>query len=159
MDYMFVPGFLGTRAPFYMDFVTLIVAFLPFLVALAIFLAKKGLVRTHIIFQLLLFFFSLVVVGYFEYGVRVDGGYEKFAGESSLPEGFIFGFLLLHIGISILTTIWWFKTIWTAIRDYRRKLLPGAKSYSHLRSGKLTALGIFLTAFTGIWVYLFLFVF
>ena len=159
MDYMFVPGFLGTRAPFYMDFVTLIVAFLPFLVALAIFFAKKRLIRTHIISQLLLFLFSLIVVSYFEYGVRIDGGFEKFVKGSSLPEGFIFGFLLFHIGISILTTIWWFKTIWTGIRDYQRKVLPGEQSYRHLQSGKLTAAGIFLTAFTGIWVYLFLFVF
>lgn len=37
MNYMFEAGFLGTRAPFFMDMVTLIVAGLPLLVAAAIF--------------------------------------------------------------------------------------------------------------------------
>jgi len=41
MNYMFQPGFLGTRAPFFMDFVTLIVAFLPLLIGVAIWTAPR----------------------------------------------------------------------------------------------------------------------
>ncbi|MDQ7067856.1 MAG: hypothetical protein Q9M40_07695 [Sulfurimonas sp.] len=41
MNYMFESGFLGTKAPFFMDFVTLLVALLPVLVYGAILLAKK----------------------------------------------------------------------------------------------------------------------
>jgi putative membrane protein len=43
MEYMFEVGFLGTRAPFFMDTVTLIVALLPLLIALAVTLAKGSL--------------------------------------------------------------------------------------------------------------------
>ncbi len=159
MEYMFVPGFLGTRAPFYMDFVTLIVSFLPFLVALAIFFAKKKFIKLHIASQLLLFVFSVVIVSYFEYGIRADGGFEKFVKGSSLSENFIFGFLLFHIAISLFTTIWWTKTIWTGLRDYRQKILPGPASHRHAQSGRLSMIGVSLTAFTGLWVYLFLFLF
>ena len=159
MAYMFVPGFLGTRAPFYMDFVTLIVAFLPFLVALAVFFARRGFVRTHVVFQLFLFLFSIVVIGYFEYGVRLDGGFEKFAKQSSVPEGFLVAFLLFHIAVSLLTIVWWVKSIVTGLRDYLGGKLPGPASRRHFQSGRLTIVGIALTAFTGIWIYLFLFLF
>ena len=159
MEYMFVPGFLGTRAPFYMDFVTLIVALLPSLVALGVFIVRRGFVKTHIVFQLFLFLFSIVIIGYFEYGVRLDGGFEKFAKQSSIPEGFLTAFLLFHIIVSLLMLVWWVKTIVTGMRDYFGGRLPGTASYRHFQSGRLTIVGIALSAFTGIWVYLFLFVF
>ena len=159
MEYMFTEGFLGTRAPLFMDFVTLIVAFLPLLVVLAIYSAKKGYIRIHILLQLSLFLFSVVVVSYFEYGVRVDGGFAKFARESSIPEWFNLSFLIFHIAISLLTSIWWAKTIWTGLRDYRKKVLPGSASPRHIRSGRLAAAGIALTSLTGVWVYLLLFLF
>ena len=41
LGYMFESGFFGTRAPFFMDIVTLIVALLPFLVAVAISFARN----------------------------------------------------------------------------------------------------------------------
>ena len=53
MDYMFQPGFLGTKAPFFMDFVTIIVAALPLLVAIAIYFAKKetGVNKYFLVFR------------------------------------------------------------------------------------------------------------
>ena len=54
MEYMFQPGFLGTRAPFFMDFVTIIVTLLPLLVGFAILLAKKKMFKLHIASQLFL---------------------------------------------------------------------------------------------------------
>ena len=47
MDYIFQTGFLGTRAPLFMDIVSVIVAALPFLIYGAISLAKKGNYSAH----------------------------------------------------------------------------------------------------------------
>lgn len=152
---MFETGFLGTRAPFFMDFVTLIVALLPFLMAFAIWFAKKRLMTLHKVSQLILFVVSLIVVGYFEYGVRVGGGVAAFAKESSLSQNFLLGFLIFHIIISIATVVWWTKTL---IGGFKANSTQGA-SAQHRKDGMRTMLGVFLTSLTGVWVYLFLFVY
>ena len=159
MDYMFEAGFLGTRAPFFMDFVTLIVALLPFLMAFAIWFAKKKMFTLHKASQLILFIVSLIVVGYFEYGVRVGGGFEAFVKESSLSMSFLFGFLIFHIIIAIVTVIWWAKTIIQGMKSDKDGSLPGRASMQHRKDGMRTMVGVFLTSFTGIWVYLFLFLY
>lgn len=159
MEYMFQAGFLGTRAPLFMDFVTIIVALLPLLIAIAIYFAKKKQIKLHLASQLFLYLFSLLVVGYFEYGVRFGGGFEMFAKESSLSPTFLFGFLLFHIAISLLTVVWWTKTLIGGMRAYRAGTLPGETSRAHQKSGLQTAAGIFMTSLTGVWVYLFLFVY
>jgi len=159
MEYMFQPGFLGTRAPFFMDFVTIIVTFLPLLIMLAVLLAKKKMFKLHIAAQIFLFIFSFIVISYFEYGVRVDGGFEAFVKESSLPEQFIYYFLIFHIVVSIFTLVWWSRTLITGMIAYRNNRLPGSLSATHKRLGIQSAWGIFLTSLTGLWVYLFLFVF
>ena len=159
MEYMFQPGFLGTRAPFFMDFVTLIVALLPFLLVLAILFARKRQFKLHLVSQLFLYLFSVTVVGYFEYGVRVGGGFEAFAEGSSLSKSFLFEFLLLHIGISLVTVVWWTKTLIFGIKSYRNNTLPGKVSVTHRRDGLLSSVGIVLTSLSGVWVYLFLFVY
>ena len=71
LDYMFHQGFFGTRAPFFMDIVTLIVAVLPFLVMGAILLAKNRHYRAHAYTQISIFAVSVIVVSYFEYGAVV----------------------------------------------------------------------------------------
>ena len=63
---MFQPGFLGTKAPFFMDFVTLIVAFLPLLVGIAISFARSRKYKLHSTVQILIFIISVLVVSYFE---------------------------------------------------------------------------------------------
>jgi putative membrane protein len=159
MDYMFSPGFLGTKAPFFMDFVTLIVTLLPFLVVVAIYFAKRGKLKLHVVSQLFLYILSVIVVSYFEYGVRIGGGFETFAKESSLSKTFLFEFLLLHIVISVVTVFWWTKTIISGMKAYRAETLPGKTSVSHRKAGLQSTVGIFLTSLTGLWVYLFLFVY
>lgn len=159
MEYMFEVGFLGTRAPLFMDVVTLIVALLPMLIYIAIILAKRKRYKLHIASQLFLYFFSVIVVSYFEYGVRVGGGFEAYAKNSSLSYDFLFGFLIFHIAISTVTLIWWSATIMLGLREFSIDNLPGKRSIFHRRLGLQSAVGIFLTSLTGIWVYLFLFVY
>ena len=158
MDYMFQSGFLGTRAPFFMDFVTLVVACLPLFVGLAISFAKKRNYRLHSLIQVIIFVLSLLIIGYFEYGVRLGGGYEFFVKNTHVSHNYLFAVLVIHIIISVLTLGIWISTLIHAKKDYENGL-PGPHSRIHKKAGLRTFTGIVLTSLTGIWVYLLLFVF
>jgi len=160
MEYMFQPGFLGTRAPFFMDFVTLIVSLLPLLVGVAIAFAKRHNYTLHGLLQTVVFLVSVVVVGYFEYGIRLAGGYEAFVKHTHVSHDYLLAVLVVHIVISVLTLGIWVSTLLQAYKGSRRGgILPGVDSYAHKRAGMRTFVGIVLTSLTGIWVYLLLFVF
>lgn len=159
MDYMFAAGFLGTKAPFFMDFVTIVVALLPFLVWFGVGLIRKGYYAFHQFYQITLFVLSLLVVGWFEYGVRVGGGFNAFIEGNPRSVTAMLIILIVHIVISTATTIYWAKTLWQAYRHYHDGSLPGGFSVRHIARAKLTLVGIFLTALTGVWVYLMLFVY
>ena len=148
MNYMFENGFLGTRAPLFMDFVTIIVAFLPLLVALAILLAKNKKYKAHGLAQTILFIISIIVVSYFEYGVRLAGGFKNFMDGSGVDYSYALIVLIVHIIIATSTLVLWIMTMYKAV-----------KKKPHKSIGMKTYLGIFLTSATGIWVYMLLFVY
>jgi len=159
MDYMFETGFLGTRAPFFMDFVTLIVALLPLLVLIAISFAKRKSYKLHALVQAFIFIVSVVVVGYFEYGIRLGGGFKAFIKGSSISHDYALWVLIIHIVIATLTLILWTKILMQASREKKQFKLPGQYSIKHKKSGIHTFIAISLTSFSGIWVYLLLFVY
>jgi len=160
MEYMFQPGFLGTKAPFFMDFVTLVVSLLPFLVGLAISFARRGYDRLHAVMQGWIFVVSVTVVGYFEYGVRLGGGYEAFVQNTHVSHRYLLTVLVIHIIIAVLTVGVWASTLLRAYKESKRGgMLPGVGSLAHKRAGMRTFAGIVLTSLTGIWVYLLLFLF
>ncbi len=159
MNYMFQPGFLGTKAPFFMDFVTLIVALLPLLVGIAISFAKNKNYTLHARVQWLIFIVSVTVVSYFEYGVRLGGGYETFVKNTHVSHNYLFAVLVVHIVISVLTLGIWISTLFRARSDASQGGLPGNYSKTHKKAGMRTFIGIVLTSLSGIWVYLLLFVF
>ena len=159
MDYMFQNGFLGTRAPFFMDFVMIIVALLPPLVMGAISMAKVKEYKLHAITQNIIFLISVIVVGYFEYGVRAGGGFKTFMEESHVSHNYSLYVLIFHIIIAVISLVIWVRTLWLAQSSNQNKNLPGNYSEVHKRAGQLTFLGILMTSFTGIWVYLLLFVY
>jgi len=151
MDYMFDIGFLGTRAPFFMDFVTLIVALLPFLVAGAIYLAKIKKYKLHALAQTTIFIFAVVVLVYFEIGVRVGGGFNAFMEGSQVSHGYAFFVLMLHIAIAVATILIWGTSLFRAKKFLATKV--------HKLLGQISFVGILLTSLSGIWVYFLLFVF
>ena len=157
MDYMFQPGFLGTRAPFFMDFVMIMVALLPMLVALAISFAKKKNYRLHALVQTIIFVVAVIVVSYFEYGVRAGGGYEGFVKGSSVSHNYAFYVLIFHIIVSTIGFGVWVHTLVSARRDSKKHTLPGIYSPVHKKAGIRAFIWIVLTAITGIWVYILLF--
>jgi putative membrane protein len=159
MDYIFQAGFLGTRAPLFMDIVSVIVAALPFLIYGAITLAKKKNYSAHESVQKLLFITSVIVVGFFEYGVRMEGGYKNLMEGSSVSHDYLLYVLVFHIIISVITLFLWVMTLYRAKRYKKQSTLPGLYSTSHKKDGQWTFIGIILTMLTGAWVYMLLFVF
>ena len=149
--YMFQSGFLGTRAPFFMDLVTLIVSLLPFLVVATISFARNRHYKTHAYLQIFIFAFSVIVLSYFEYGVRAGGGFDAFMKDSRVSYDYAFIVLVFHIIISIITIIFWGTTIFRS-----KKLLQLGK---HRKMGLITFVGVLLTSLTGIWVYFLMFVY
>ena len=151
MDYMFQAGFLGTRAPIFMDIVTLIVSLLPFLMMGVISLARSKKYKLHALFQKILFLVSVVVLTYFETGVRMVGGFETFMKDSGVEHDYALIVLIFHITISVITLIIWVTTLIMAKKQLQLN--------KHKQAGKLTFLGVTLTSLTGIWVYLLMFVY
>lgn len=151
LGYMFEAGFLGTRAPFFMDFVTLIVALLPFLVALAISFARRKNYKAHSYAQVFIFAFSVIVLFYFEFGVRLGGGFDSFMKGSHVSHDYALFVLIFHIIISLITIVFWGIAIFMA-----KKLLQLGK---HRKVGLITFIGVVLTSLTGIWVYFLMFVY
>ncbi len=154
----FKSGFLGTRAPLFMDITTLIVALLPLLLGIAISFAKKGNYKRHALFQIFIYIVSVVVVAYFEIGVRLAGGYKGLLDGSSVSHNYLLIVLITHIIIATVTLIVWSYIVIKSYIDYNKRL-PGVKSSAHKKLGVKTFILIFLTAFSGIWVYLLLFVY
>jgi putative membrane protein len=159
LNYMFELGFFGTRAPFFMDFVTLIVALLPFLVFGAIALTRKKQYNLHVLAQKIIFIVSVVVVGYFEYGVRLGGGFASFVEGSGVSYAYAMYVLLFHVAIAVSALVIWTYTLFKAQSTYKAATLPGESSHSHKKWGMLTFVGIILTSVTGIWVYCILFIY
>lgn len=159
MEYMFQAGFLGTRAPFFMDIVTLIVAALPLLVFGAILLARKGYPKLHMLAQNIIFFVSLIVIGYFEAGVRVGGGFDAFVSGAGVSYNLALWVLIVHIIIAIVTLYFWTLTMIGANMQYAKKELPGKYSLGHRLLAIKATLGIIFTSFSGILVYVLLFVY
>jgi len=159
MDYMLQAGFLGTRAPFFMDFVMIMVALLPLLVLAAVTMAKVKSYKLHAFTQSLIFILSVIVLSYFEYGVRAGGGFKNFMKGSHVAHNYALYVLVFHIVIAIISLILWMITLWKARQATKAETLPGSASLAHKKAGQLTFISIWLTAFTGIWVYLLLFVY
>jgi putative membrane protein len=158
-NYMFEAGFLGTKAPFFMDVVTLIVAILPLLIYSVILLARKKYFRAHIICQNIIFAISIIVIAYFEIGVRVGGGFNEFMTETTVSYTYALIVLIVHIIIATLTLINWTVTIIKGNYNYNKGTLPGRFSSAHKLSALKTFTGIILTSFSAMWVYLLLFVY
>ena len=151
LEFMNQAGFFGTRAPLFMDIVSLIVILLPFLMLGIISLARIKNYKLHALFQGILFVFSVFVLTFFEIGVRFVGGFSSFIEGSGVGHNYAFIVLIFHIAISVITLI-----IWTTTLLMAKKQLQLNK---HKRAGWLTFTGVVMVVLTGGWVYILLFVY
>jgi putative membrane protein len=152
---MFETGFLGTRALWFMDVVTLWFGALPFLMGAAIYLAMRKRYTEHMRFQMVLFVITLIMVVLFEVGVRVSGGFVAYAEQSGVSFGVLATVLAIHIVIAVAAVGIWAWLLIDSLRDYRaRNEVPP----SHKNYGKLVYAGMTVTSFLGVMIYLLLFV-
>ena len=151
LELMNLPGFFGTRAPLFMDIVSLIVAALPFLMLGIIFLARMKNYKLHALLQGVLYVVSVLVLTFFEIGVRFVGGFKSFMEGSGVGHDYAFIVLIFHIMVSVITLI-----IWTTTLLMAKKQLQLNK---HKRAGWFTFIGVTMTMLTGGWVYMILFVY
>jgi putative membrane protein len=152
---MFGSGFLGTSAPFYMDFITVYFAILPVLMFLSITFAMKKKYEKHFMSQLVLFGVTLVVVVIFEVGVRVSDGFVEFMKNAHVSYGFMITFLIVHVSIALASVVLWSALLYGAVKSY--KLENNGVSASHKKVGKLVFLGITMASYMGVGVYYLLF--
>jgi putative membrane protein len=152
---MFETGFLGTSAPFYMDLVTFYFGILPLLMGIAIFMAVKKRYELHYKMQLSIFVLTLLVVGVFEVGVRISGGFSAFMEQSNANTTFMIIFLLVHILIALATVVLYSILIYSAIKQFRLNSAPIVQS--HKKLGMIVFLGMSITSFMGVMIYYLLF--
>jgi len=152
---MFENGFLGTSAPFYMDLSTLYFATLPILMATALFLAIKKLFKAHAYAQMGLFILTIVVVLYFEIGVRLDGGYFAYIEKTSLPKDKMAVYMVIHIFIALISTLLWG---YHTIRSFKEFVKTKSVYTNHKVVGRLIFAGMTITSVMGVGVYWLLFV-
>jgi len=155
---MFTAGFLGTRAPLFMDVVTIYFALLPILVAFSVYLAVKKQYTLHFKSQMFIFVLSMVMVVVFEIGVRIDGGFNAYMQESSLSFGWVLLYLVIHILFALLTVVAWGITIYSSYKAFR---LEGASSpyfAEHRKRARWVFLAIFITSLMGCSMYPILFI-
>jgi len=152
----FEPGFLGTRAAFYMDVVTLYFALLPFLLAFSIRQAVVGNITLHYKSQMVILGLTVVMVLIFEIGVRLGGGFVEYVKMSSVSYDFLLLFLAVHILIALLAVGGWIYLIITSYQTYVQEGKEGMGK--HRRMGRWIFGALTLTSVMGCSIYLFLFV-
>ncbi len=152
---MFELGFLGTRAAFYMDLVTVYFAILPFLLALSIRQAVIGNISMHYKSQMAILALTVVMVLIFEIGVRISGGFSEYVKASPVSYDFLLFFLLVHILVAFLSVVGWIYLIVTSYRTYVKEGREGMKK--HRKMGKWIFASLTLTSIMGCSIYVFLF--
>ena len=153
---LFSEGFLGTSAPFYLDFATVYFALLPFLLAFSIYLATKKEYKKHFISQAIILGVTLVVVVIFEIGVRIDGGFLEYSKNSNISYDFLLTFLIIHILIAIFAVGGWLYLFISTYKAYKNNSLDTKK---HKKIGKAIFIALTISSIMGIFIYLFLFSF
>lgn len=156
---MFEIGFLGTRAPLFMDVVTLFFMVVPFLVAYSVYMAIKRRYRAHFILQLFTFAMSMIMVVVFEIGVRIEGGFNAYMQESTLSYSAVLIYLIVHILFALLTVVAWGITIYSSLKAYREEGYQATYFKKHKKRARWVFLAIVINAILGTMMYPILFIF
>lgn len=150
-------GFLGTRAPMYIDIVAIVFFMLPLMLFISIRFAIKKDIKKHLISQVVIFTLMLISVIVFEVGMRMAGGFTGYLEASSVNHTFFTIVLIVHILTAIVVINAWSYQLITAIKGYRKGTLVGESAASHRRIGKIVSAGILITLIEAAIVYYLLF--
>lgn len=154
----FEPGFMGTRAPMYLDIVGVFFFLLPFLLFFSIRFAVQGNIKAHLKSQVAIFIFTLIFVVIFEVGMRMAGGFSEYMKSSPVSREFFIGFLIVHVLVAIATFNLWSYQLISSVKAYRNNTLTGEIAQRHKKIARYLIGGIFLTILQGIGIYYFLFI-
>lgn len=153
---MFPQGFLGTRADLLMDIVIVaLVAVVP-IVLYNWALARRGRYAQHKLFQVGLAALLAVVVGVFEYNLRLQGGIFEATRASSYAGTTTLNFwIYFHTFFAITTIFIWVALILLSLRRFPSPPLPGAFSATHKRWGRIGMIWMLVTGVTSLPVYVY----
>ena len=136
VEYLFNIGFLGTRAPYYMDGIIVYLLLLPILIVFSISFASSRQYGLHRFMQTVLFLLTLVAVVSFNYGIHMVEDFDKLLAINSVGYNQAFYLLIFQTILSMIMLVLWLSTLLFAISDRRRRALPGFYSRSHKTSGR-----------------------
>lgn len=156
---LFQSGFLGTKAPFYIDFITVYFTFLPFLLAYSIYLASKKELKKHFISQTIILAITLIIVVIFEIGIRISGGFIEYSANSSVSYDFMLVFLIIHIIIAIASVGGWLYLFISSYKSYKKNGFTKINGSNHKKIGKAIFISLSISSIMGVCMYLFLFVY
>jgi putative membrane protein len=154
----FEPGFLGTRAPMYLDLVAVFFMLLPLLLFVSVRFAVKGEIKKHLNSQLAVFVMTLVMIVVFEVGMRMAGGFGEYMKESSISYNYFITFLIVHIIVALATVNLWSYQIISSVKAYKKGILTGETAQRHRKIAKFLMLGIAVTLTQAASIYYFMFV-
>ena len=154
---MFDVGFLSTKAPLFMDIVTLYFMILPILLFISIRFAINKKYLFHLKSQLAIFVFTILMIVVFEVGIRVMGGFGEFLKDSSVSYGFFIIYLITHILIAIMSVISWIAILIKSYLVYKENGFKSDFFKIHKKYSKLIFLGLTITAYSGVGIYYMLF--
>ena len=153
---MFPQGFLGTRADFLMDVVILaLIAVVP-IVLYNWRLAREGRYDRHKFLQVGLALLLGIVVGLFEYNLRLQGGIFAATRASSFAGTVTLDFwIYFHTFFAITTIFIWLGLILLSLRRFPNPPRPGYFSGTHKRWGRIGMIWMLTTGVTAIPVYIY----
>lgn len=149
---------LGTKAPLYMDIMTIYVAFLPLLLAISIYFAVKQKFKIHLISQGIILAVSLCIILYFEVMTRLENNFLVYVEQSNFSFLFLVTFLVIHIIIATASLAGWVYLFIVSFKAYKNDGLKTLRTSKHKKIGKAIFASMSISSFMGVCMYFFLFV-
>lgn len=156
--FLFETGFLGTKAPFFLDIATIYFAILPLLLLISIFQAKNKNYELHFKLQSIILSLTLIIIVLFEIGVRVTGGFITYTENLNfLSYKFLLIVLIIHVIIAIIALAGWLYLYINSYKKYKKNIQDIFNS-KHKKIGKTIFLLLSVSSLIGILLYIFIFV-
>ena len=150
---MIANGFLGTRADLLIDSVIVLTTIIPFVMYYSIRQARKGRYQTHRNFQVRLLVIMIISVIFLELNIRFGATVDAIAESSFADTTIIKTVFIVHLFIALPTFLSWIALSFISWRGFQKRL-PGAFSNKHKLIGRMIFIGLCLTSFTGLMLYI-----
>jgi len=150
-------GFLGTRASFMLDVLVIAMALVVVVLAWSVYQVKyRRRFVLHKWVQVILGLVLLVAVVVFEVDVRLNGWEDRATGAiGGQASTTVWTALTIHLVFAVAATILWPVVIIRALLNFPNPPAPGPHSRFHRLWGRIAAIDMVITAFTG-WTFYYL---